>query len=145
MKKFQYKFQKILEYKGKIEKIQIREFSKVKKEYEEEKEKLNEFIEYKNRISKDRDKLIEHTTIEDLKLFSSYINIINRRINRQKSVVNNKQKEFNKAQIKLVNATQERKIMEKIKDRDYDEYLYLVKKEEERHNDQIVSFNNSIK
>ncbi|EOC99305.1 flagellar export protein FliJ [Caldisalinibacter kiritimatiensis] len=145
MKKYKFKLQKILDYKEGVENKKKSLYGKLKKELEEEEKKLNQVVMRKKKLLAERNDALEGTTIKDLKAYSLYINSINDEIHQQKNIINRKREECEGAKKELIDITKERKMFEKLKEKDYKEYTYLVKKEEEKLIDQLTCFSNYIK
>lgn len=142
-KRFKFKFQKVLEYKKNMEKLKLADYNKAKEVYSLEENKLKELIDYKMNELAIRNRKLKSTTIFDLKNYNAIINYINKEIAKQetrvdsaKSIMDNKKKVF-------LDALKEKKIMEKIKERHYNEFIYEIKKEEDSMIDEIVNFRSS--
>ena len=69
-----------------------------------------------------------------------YINTINKKIERQKSIILKTKEELNKAKDEMLNAVKEKKIFEKLKENKYEEFISEQEKEEEKIVDNLVSY-----
>lgn len=145
MKKFQFRFQKVLDYKQTVEDLKRSNYSLEVNALNKEKDKLDYFIQGKKVISNQRNNSTVQTTVKDLKLFNNYLNQMNEIICEQNDIVNTKKADVEFAKKELIKSVKEKKTFEKLKDKDYDNHLFELKKEEEKMVDQIVSFNNSTR
>lgn len=145
MKKFQFRFQKVLDYKQTVEDLKRSNYSLEVNALSKEKDKLDYFIHGKKVISNQRNNSTVQTTVKDLKLFNNYLNHMNEIICEQNDIVNTKKADVEFARKELIKSVKEKKTFEKLKDKDYDNHLFELKKEEEKMVDQIVSFNNSTR
>ncbi|WP_425449191.1 flagellar export protein FliJ [Dethiothermospora halolimnae] len=143
MKKFDFRLQKILEYKETIEQTKKTQYSREKRILDKEEDKLNEYVNKKKHISDERNEKIGRTTVGYLKNSNSYLHEINKAIKKQKKVVDNQKNNLYKAKQKLIESVKDKKSIEKLKEKDYENFLYLQRKEEEKVVDQIVSFSAS--
>ncbi|MTI47990.1 flagellar export protein FliJ [Sporosalibacterium faouarense] len=145
MKKFNFRFQRILDFKQTIEDLKRASYNTEIKEFNEEKDKLNIFIKEQEEINKQRNSLTKQSTVKDLKIFNNYLNKMNEIIIEQNSRVNVKKDEVEEAKQELIKSVKEKRTFEKLKDKDYDQHLFELKREDEKIVDQLVSFNNSVK
>ena len=145
MKKFNFKFQKILEYKECIEDKNRIFFNMQLAVYNEEQITLNTLVEKRDHLNNERNSNLSSTTIKDLKIFNQYCLDINETIDYQKDVVLEREKDVDNAKKKLLESVKEKKTFEKLKDKCYDRYLFEVKKDEEKLVDQLVSFKNGVR
>jgi len=145
MLNFNFKLQKVLEYKETVEKLKQSDYGKAKKKLEEEEDKLNNFVESIKSLNEERQESIDKTTICNLKLYNSYLTNLNSRANAQKDVVNETEELVINARTTLIESMREKKTFEQIKSKHYDEFLYQSKREESKLNDQIVSYKFCIK
>lgn len=143
MKKFNFRFQRILEFKQTVEDLKRSNYNVEVKALNEETEKLNTFIKNKDVINNQRNNLTQHTTVKDLKLFNNYLTKMNEIILEQHDRVNHKNDDVEAAKKELIKSVKEKRTFEKLKDKDYDQHLFELKREEEKIIDQLVSFNNS--
>ncbi|GFN36408.1 flagellar export protein FliJ [Tepidimicrobium xylanilyticum] len=138
--KFNFKLERVLNYKRTVEDLKKNQYGFVKQKLNREENKLDGFMERKKAIINEKDSSIVKTKVGNLVMYNNYIKDINRRIEEQKKVVAQVQEELEKSKEEMINAVKEKKIFEKLKENKYEEYLYQVKKEEEKLNDTIVNF-----
>ena len=132
--------QKVLDYKKTVEEIKKAEYGKAKRILEDEKQSLVSIIEYKKHLNNQRKTTLPKTKVISLRYYNTYFDQVNGEIKKQENVIEKNQIELDQTKQYLIKATKERKIFEKLKDKQYDEYLYELKKEEDKFVDQIVSF-----
>ncbi|KNF08814.1 flagellar export protein FliJ [Gottschalkia purinilytica] len=144
MVKFNFRLEKVLEYKQTVEDIKKSEYGKVKQQLETEKDKLEKIVSYKETMKRKRDELVQRkTTVNELKIYNSFLNDITTKIIAQSDVVERTEENVNIARDKLVESTKEKKILQNLKSRDFDIYQYDLKREEDKLNDQFVSYSSS--
>ena len=83
------------------------------------------------------------TTVKNLIEFNNYIAHITTKIKLQKEIVNSNADNVDKVREELIKAVKERKILDKLKDKSYLEYVKEVSNEDQKLNDEIVSYNYS--
>ncbi|TAH63824.1 MAG: flagellar export protein FliJ [Gottschalkiaceae bacterium] len=145
LEKFNFRLNKVLEYRESIENINKSEYGKAKKKLDDETEILEEIISYKDSINLERDKLASKTTIRNFKNYDLYLKSIKEKLIEQSNIVEAAQTNAEVARNKLINSSVDKKILENLRKRDFDNYLYQVKKQEEKIIDQIVSYKSSVK
>lgn len=142
-KRFKFKFQKVLEYKKNMEKLKLADYNKAKEVFSLEESKLKELIDYKMNELAIRNRKLKSTTIFDLKNYNTIINYINKEIAKQETRVDSAKSIMDSKKKVFLDALKEKKIMEKIKERHYNEFIYEIKKEEDSMIDEIVNFRSS--
>ncbi|MFA5523317.1 MAG: flagellar export protein FliJ [Tissierellales bacterium] len=145
MEKFKFRLEKILEYRERIEDINKTEFGKAKKHLNDEIVILEEILSHKDSINVERDNMLLTAKIKDLRSYSQYLDNVKEKLTNQKDIVEKAENKVEKARKTLIISSVERKTLENLKDRDFDNYLYDVKKEEDKVVDQIVSYQSSKK
>ncbi|RKD34436.1 flagellar export protein FliJ [Thermohalobacter berrensis] len=143
MKKFIFKMNNLLEFKEQIENNKKAHYVQALKKYRTEKQKLDNYIINKKKIINQKNKVSENSTILDLKHYSLFLTHVNKKIEKQKEVVFTYQQELDNRKKELIEASKEKRMLEKLKERHYENYLYEVKKEEDKITDELVSFKNS--
>lgn len=141
---FKFRLQKILEHRENEENIEKGNYAKAQIELEKELnelDRLNKLRDFTVKEKQEQSKQI--VVVNNLKLYNMYLNNINKKIEIQEQKVKQAKKKAEEAREVLISAMKERKIMENLKMRDYSEYLYEQKKEEEKVTDQFVSYSSS--
>lgn len=137
--------QKILDYKQTIEETMATNYNIAKNIHSEEELKLSQIIQLRDMINSERSELMKQTTVSNLKTYNMFMNQISKKIHKQEEQVDKSLKNLNKSEDNLIIASKEKKVFEKLRERDIKEYRYLLNKEDEKIIDQIVSYNNSIR
>lgn len=145
MDKFNFRLDKVLDYRTKIEEVKKIEFGNAKIRLDKEMSIFNNMIDHKNKINSERNQVISKTTINELKNYNDYLFKIKDKLMEQKISVKKAQDDTQLAREKLVDSSKNKKILENLKDRDYKKYLYNIKREEDKIIDQIVSYKSSVK
>lgn len=145
MAKFNFRLNKVLEYREKIEDINKNEYGRAKKILDDEVVLLEGILSHKESVNYERDKITLNTTINDLRNYNRYLENVKDKLIEQKTLVEKAQKNVESARYKLISSSIDKKTLENLKSRDLDNYLYKMKKEEEKIVDQIVCYKSSMK
>ncbi len=138
---YNFKLEKVLNYKENIESVKKGEYGETSNKLEKAKNKL---MKYKNNKSNLIDqKNTMNTNIGNLKIYGEYIKSINDDIKKQEELISEINRELKIRQEELMIAMQEKKTLEKLKEKDYDEFVKEANKDEEKVIDELNSFNNS--
>jgi len=142
MPKFTFKLQPMLSLKKQLEDQLKNELGKAIQKLEYEKNRLinieNEREEQINLIYKESTQGI---VVEKLKEYSIYLSFLKDKLEAQKENVNYAQKNVDKYREQLVKAVQEREMLDKLKEKKLEEYKEEVNREEQKLNDEIISYN----
>ncbi|SCG83451.1 flagellar FliJ protein [Proteiniborus sp. DW1] len=145
MEKFNFRLEKVLEYREKVEDINKVEYGKAKKKLDDEVIIFEEILSHKDKVVSKRDNILSNATINDLKNYNLYLINLKEKLANQKEVVEKAQIKVEKARNTLINSSIEKKTLENLKNRDFSNYLYQMRKEDDKIIDQIVSYQSSIK
>lgn len=145
MKGFRFKYESILNLIDKKEnsvKNRLREAYNV---LYQEKDKLSTLVLKDNEYSQ----IIKNKTSSGCKLITlrniqNYRKDLNIKINFQNNIIVNKEEEISSIKNELLEISKEKKIMEKLKERNLEEFKMTLKKVEERSIDQLVTYKNSL-
>lgn len=141
---FKFRLQKILEHRETLENIKKGEFSKAQAELNLEIEKLEKLENSKQSISREKqEKSQTSTTMNELQKYNNYLIDLDRMMKLQAETIELVKEKVEKARKELIEATKDKKIIEKLRVRDYQEFLYEEKIKEEKANDQFVSYSSS--
>lgn len=141
MSSYNFRLEKVLNYKETLEDFKKTEYGDLHQKLNREENILLDYNMYKESLLKDNKFSTEKISIGNLKLFNNYLKDISKNIEDQEQIVNETKKELEKAKEEMLIAMQEKKSFEKLKEKDYQEYLYNSKKKEEKIIDEIVTFN----
>lgn len=138
--RYNFRLEKVLNYKGKVEDIKKAEHMKANSVLRQEETKLVEYKNYKYKLVEEKDSSTSKKNINQMILFNNYLNTVNKGIESQKEVVFKSQVEVDKTKEELIFAMQEKKGFEKLKEKDFNEFLIEEKKKEDKIMDEIVTF-----
>lgn len=141
MKKFDYRYAKILEFKRKNEDSIKNQLSNAMKVLEDEERKLDELKSNKVSTHEDMGQLILNgTSISQLRNYNSFISRLDKSISSRRNAVTEQSSKIEGIRVNLVNTAKEVKVFEKMKDKYVEEYKYEALKEEESLTDQLVTY-----
>lgn len=143
---YRFKLQKLLDLRISTEEEKKNQLGLAIKRLEQERDKLEHLKAELEDMKRDFAEKSSHGTgVNDLKLLLGYIDYYKRSIKEQKLKVKMAEDHLSNCREELIKATQEKKIMEKLKEMDYEKYLYQEGKKEEKLVDDLVSFKESNK
>ena len=144
MKKFKFSMESLLNLKLSLENKKKEELGHAITLLKLEKDKLfqlenkrNNVIDLYKKGSKDKIFVLE------LKNYNNYLLFIKKTIEEQLLIIKKAEINVEQKREEFINATKERKILDKLKEKHYENYLYEVKQEEQKIVDEIVSYNYS--
>jgi len=144
MKKFQFKLQAVLHFRQRKEDILKKELAEIKKAFDFEKHKLDKL---KSKLSKLqielREKQLSSFDVSVAKAYSSYIDKIEADIELQSIKLADIAKEVKKAQERLLKASRDKKVLEKLHDKKYEEYRQEFERVEQGLIDEIATIRHS--
>ncbi len=141
MSGYKFKLQRVLDYKETLEGLKKSEYGTAIQKLNEEKEILSNYISKKSEIIKQFNTIDDKINIGSFRTYNNYISEITNRIKKQEENVMYAEREAIKIQEELLEAMKEKKSFEKLKEKDYKEFILEEKREEEKIMDQIVTFN----
>lgn len=146
MAKFVYRMQNILDIKSKLEESAKQEYADARIRLNEEEEKLSRLEKRKDGYYEEYRKALAGS-LDFVKIdeCSDSISIMDDMIMTQQNVVKKRSKELEKARVKLNQVMQERKMQEKLKEKDFQAFLTELNINEGKETDEVVSYqyNNS--
>lgn len=128
--------EKILDWRSDIEEMAKRTVGQVQVKIEAQKAVLEDLIRENTKIKNDQ---LTTTKINDLRHQQLYKALLDEKIIQQKNQLDLTQKELEDAQAKLVEAHKDKKVMEKLKEKELWSALELEKKEEQQQLDEIAT------
>lgn len=138
---YNFRLEKVLNYKENIESFKKTEFGIINLKLNKEEEILSNYNLNKERLLTKKKESINNTNIGSLKLYNDYLSEISVNIENQEQVINEIKNELKIAKEELLVAMQERKSFDKLKENNYNEFIFETKKKEEKVIDEIISFN----
>ena len=139
---FRFKLQRVLDLKLKQEdekKNQIATLMQAIKTKEDELEAL--ISEKKQKEFSLNDNRKRGISILEIRYINQYLLFLDKKINTLRFEISSLESNLNQKRLEYLELQKERKTFEKLKEKDYEKYLYNEKKEEEKMIDQIVTFN----
>ncbi len=140
MAKFKFQLQTVLNIKNQQEDNLKNELGKAVQKLEKEKSELHRLNFVKDRHIMEFNEKSRKTTVEKLKEYNAYISLLTSKIKRQKENVNYASQNVDKVREELIKAVKERKILDKLKEKKYEEYMLESSREELKSNDEVVSY-----
>lgn len=141
---YKFRLQKLLDYKKSLEEEKKNELGKAFKRLEEEKNRLFALKQSLNEMNSTfREKTSQGLAVNKLKILANYIDYYKRGIKEQRTKIKMAEEYLSICREDLIKATQEKKMIEKLKETDYNKYLYNEQKKEEKLVDELVSFKES--
>lgn len=138
MQNFKFKLDKVLE-------IKIQQEDKIKNNITVIMKKINDenkiIIDLKEKLNYQKQNNANLNSTLDYKNFIQYINYLEDKISYHIQLLNNLKIEYKHEQLKLIEATKERKSIEKLKEKSYNEYLANLNKIEQQSNDEFALYN----
>ncbi|HOK62329.1 MAG TPA: flagellar export protein FliJ [Soehngenia sp.] len=134
MENYIFSMEKVLDYREDIEKLKAEEFAKIKLEIsgiEKEIAKLN--IELKET----NEKIFEVQNAYELIQVQLYREALEEKLEIQKLLLSEKKKALEDKRAELTKAQSDRKIMEKLKEKDYSQFMYKKNMKEQKKLDDI--------
>ena len=139
---FRFKLQRVLDLKLKQEdekKNQIATLMQAIKTKEDELEAL--ISEKKQKEFSLNDNRKRGISILEIRNINQYLLFLDKKINTLRFEISSLESNLNQKRLEYLELQKETKTFEKLKEKDYEKYLYNEKKEEEKMIDQIVTFN----
>ena len=141
MAKFIYRMQNILDIKYKLEEQAKQEYMTVQARLNEEKERLQDLEDRKAAyFTQYRILLQERLDILEIETCKNAIILMDEYIHNQQLVVDRVEKELEQAIRKMNEAMQERKIHEKLREKQWETFLQELSQEEMKEIDQLISY-----
>ena len=139
--KFIFKLQSLLNIKTQTEESLKQELGKAVQKLEREKNKLKKLEFQKEEcIENLTNKTSQGISVGKIQEYNSYISLLKEKIQLQKENINYAQSIVDKYREQLIKVMQEKEMLEKLKEKKYETYLAEQAKEEQKINDEIVSY-----
>lgn len=137
---YKFKMMNILNYKEQLEREKKDEFSSVSTLYHKEMEMLGALEKEKVSAIQNQNLSKKSNDINEIKAYQKYIDSLTDKILIQMKLVKKISDDLEVAKKEMLVAMQEKKVMEKLKEKDYQNYLNDEKRVEEKMIDGIVTF-----
>lgn len=140
---YSFRLEKVLGYKENVENLKKAQYGDVNRRLNDEEEKLLNYNIHKENLLTKKNESTKNTSVGNLKLYNNYLQDISSNIKKQESIIADIKEELEKTKEELLVAVKEKKVFEKLKENDYNEFLSEIKKNEEKIVDGIVTFNST--
>ncbi len=134
---FDFKLEKVLDYRENIEKKSKEEFSQILAIYNREKEEL-EKLNFKKQIIQNKEYTKNLKTANDLRIYQRYLMYIEKSIEEKIHDLENAEKELEKSRLNLIKSTKDKKIIEILKENAFEDYLSEENRIEQKNLDDIA-------
>ena len=146
MAKFQFKMETVLRLRESIEEQKKNEFGRAAAELERQKEKLKAIIaEQRQMIQEFHEAVKARIDSKKSDQYNKYIKLLDKRIEEQQAVVKKCEAIEEACRKELIEATKEKKKLEKLKEKQFQQYVIEEKREEQKVTDELVSYQTFIK
>ena len=137
MKKFQFKLQKLLDIREAREKEVKNELAALLNIQNAERMKQEE---YRRKMAEEREKFTVKLksgkfSYAESMMFERYVEFANKVIDAAQDRIDSMEGEIGRVRMKLVEASREKKVVERLKERQWEEYQYEVNREIAKEND----------
>lgn len=140
---YNFKLEKVLNYKENIENVKKGEYGEVSNKLKQAENKLMKYQNNKQIIISEKNNMKSNTSIGNLKMYNDYLKVISDDIKKQEKQISQINIELTQSKEELMEAMQEKKTLEKLKEKSYDEFIKESNKEEEKLIDALNSFKSS--
>ena len=138
MKRFNFRLQRVLDIKNTIEEAMRRDFLAARAELQKMVDKLKEIVRtlarYQNKLHALEKKGID---LQEINFYYRYFQSLEGQISYQNRMIGIAREEMEKRRSILVEAVKERRILERLKERKFEQYLFEAGKEEQFTIDEI--------
>ena len=135
MKAYSFSMEKVLEWRESLEKSSMEKFAVSQNELNQAKMILTNLT---REYDVAKEKALRCKRINELRQLQLYKADLEDRIENQHEIIERKTKELEDIRQELVAAQKDRKIMEKLKERDYSNYLEKVNADEQKFLDEMA-------
>ncbi|WP_313568186.1 flagellar export protein FliJ [Acetoanaerobium noterae] len=139
---FRFKLQRVLDLKLKQEDEKKNQIATLMQAIKTKEDELKALIsEKKQKEFSLNDNRKRGISILEIRNINQYLLFLDKKINTLRFEISSLESNLNQKRLEYLELQKERKTFEKLKEKDYEKYLYNEKKEEEKMIDQIVTFN----
>ncbi|QEK12276.1 flagellar export protein FliJ [Crassaminicella thermophila] len=143
LRRFRFRYQNLLEVKEKYEDIIKRKLNEAQIKFEEAKKQLDILEDNKKKYQESINLNVKKgVDIGYLRMHDLFLMNLKREIRKQIEVIEVCKDEVNKCRMELMKASKEKRIFEKLKEKERENFHYIEKKEEDSLIDQLVTFKN---
>lgn len=140
MNKFSFKLEPLFEYRQRLEEICRKEFGEALKRLADEESKLSALRVEHRRSSEECDRIKEAgAQANEVGLYHDYLVGLKLHIDEQHRVICTVREAFEAKREGLLQASKEKKVMEKMKERSFSVYNEALNKEEQKTSDELAN------
>ena len=136
MEKFKFKLENVLVYRKEIEEKKKHEFMTAQKSYLKQVDLLNNLLNEKEQAINNKE---NYRTGLDYHLLMIYLQSLDKNIENQKKIVHECESILNKKKEELLKSTKECKVIEKLKEKAYEEFKIEMNRQEQKQNDDFAT------
>jgi len=133
---YQFSMEKVLDWRSDTEEEKKKNLVQVQQHKDQQENILQRLIRENIKIKNDS---LSTSRIDVLRRQNLYKNMIDEKIIHQKNIVNKAEKEVETARIELMEAHKDRKVMEKLKEKEYSFLMEQEKHEEQKQLDEMAT------
>jgi len=135
MKAYNFSMERVLEWRESIEKTSMEKFALLQNELLHEKSILASLT---NEYQTLKEKGLSYKNINELRQMQLYKQTLEDKIDYQNQIVNNKSSKLEEIRLELISAQKDRKVMEKLKERDFSNYQDDLRASEQKDLDEMA-------
>ncbi|ACB84978.1 flagellar export protein FliJ [Natranaerobius thermophilus] len=138
MKKFQFSLEKVLKVKERNEELKKKEFQRAQKYRDEQKQALDKLLDKRHELCEDiLTKQKSPVKIENITHYYSYLSHLDDEIINKRHQLEDAEEQLEQARLNWIEAKREKKVLEKLEERQYEEYKQKVLKNEQKTLDEL--------
>ncbi|WP_243289874.1 flagellar export protein FliJ [Bacillus sp. FJAT-47783] len=135
---YQYRLQKVMDIKENEKKKTVSEYEQSVQEFERVAEKLYECLKKKEELEKTKaEKLHQGLAVQEMRHFQQFVTNLEKTIDHYQKLVILTRDRMNEKQALLMEKNMEVKKYEKMQQKDFEQYLYTQKSDENKELDQL--------
>ena len=140
MKKFTFRLEKVLNHKSRLYELAQNKYSQALQELRSEEAKLDELrVEYSRCLFELSQKTTHTFRVRELGPYYRYLTFVKREIAHQSRVVCQAIEKEEACRKALMEAAKEKETLVKLKEKQYEEYVYVFNREEQKFLDDITA------
>ncbi len=137
---FQFRYQRILDVREMEENREKAEFGRIQQRLIQEKRKLDDLQSRMERMFSDfRERQKETRSVEDFLQTREYAAMLENKIAEQQKVIEKWEEKLEEQRERLIEASQNRQVMENLKERDLEEFKEDMRRQELEENNEIAN------
>lgn len=141
---FRFRMNSLLNLREQLEKDTKNRMAVAMKKLRDEQEKLEHILFEKDAVAEELNRNSSAgITVGNIRRFNAYISHLREKAYTQEDVVKQRTKYADKIREELIKAMQEKKILEKLRERQYAEFLKTVSRKEQVAVDELISYKNA--